>query len=73
MNTNLYITIDIGCIECGEATNILYVGDDLEASIAAAAQGAEAQQRDWHGQHSFEVFAWDGETAKPVAMQPTQP
>jgi len=54
-----WLAFDVGCIECGESSAVIGVyGTETEAS-AAAQVAAEKQQRDWHGQHSMEVFEID--------------
>lgn len=49
------IVVDIGCIECGESTDIVGVFDDDEADRLATALNA-SKATFQSGQHSFEAF-----------------
>ena len=51
-----WLAFDIGCIECGEGSGVIGVYTTKEAAEAAAKKAAEEQSKDWHGQHSMEVF-----------------
>lgn len=56
MTVKRYLAFDIGCIECGEESNVIGTFDTRRQAIAAANKAAKAQRADWHGQHLFEVF-----------------
>ena len=47
-----YIVVDIGCIECGEPTNILGVYKTKEEAEANHIEGGYFSS----GQHSIEIF-----------------
>ena len=50
-----YVAIDIGCIECGEETNVLGIFTDKERAGKTCADHRERQEKEWHGQHGFFV------------------
>lgn len=55
----LYIAMDIGCIECGESSNLVGVfKTETEANVALK-QARKKQEADWMGEHSFEVFTYE--------------
>jgi len=51
-----WLAFDIGCIECGESSNVIGIYASREGAQAAADAAEKAQLEDWHGQHSMEVF-----------------
>lgn len=53
---NLYVAVDIGCIECGEESAVLGVFTDREAAEAVRSSQEKIQAEHWMGQHSFEIF-----------------
>lgn len=55
-----YILIDIGCIECGENSAFLGVFSDKDRAEVARTEAENLQQQNWTGQHSFEIYEWDG-------------
>lgn len=52
----LYVAVDIGCIECGEMSNVLGVFDSKDRAEQVAEEHSFRQSEHWQGQHSFEVF-----------------
>lgn len=56
----MYLVFDIGCIECGESSNVVGVYDTrVEADIVAEDWVSEDDywgRPEWGGQHSVEVF-----------------
>lgn len=56
----LWVAVDIGCIECGEDSLVLGVFTDRTTAKSAAIAAENIQRNDWHGQHSFEVFRVPG-------------
>lgn len=70
-NKKLYVVVDVGCIECSEPSNVLYVGEDLEKAKEIRLKYEIKQENDWHGQHSFEIYVVREEkenSAKEVAL-----
>ena len=54
-----WVAMDEGCYECGEPSALLGIfADQAEAQAVLDAAHAE-QQKDWHGQHSFELYEID--------------
>ena len=51
-----WLAFDIGCIECGEASAVIGIYATPQEAQAACDDAAEEQARNWHGQHSMEVF-----------------
>lgn len=51
-----YVVVDIGCIECGEPTNILGIFTDKDKALGILTHFSSLQAAHWHGQHSFELF-----------------
>ena len=51
-----YIVVDIGCIECGEASAILGIFDNKERAEEVKEKYAIIQGNNWTGQHHFKVF-----------------
>ena len=52
----LWLAFDIGCIECGEDSAVIGVFSTKEFAEAACKVAEEEQAKNWHGQHSMEVF-----------------
>jgi hypothetical protein len=57
--TTYYVAVDIGCIECGESSNVLGIFDDESSAQKACDEASDIQAKNWHGQHNFEVFRVD--------------
>lgn len=55
-----YVAIDIGCLECGEESAFLGVFSSEDRAQRVCDKAEESQGNNWHGQHSFEVFKWNG-------------
>jgi hypothetical protein len=51
-----YVAVDIGCIECGESSNVIGIFTDKEKAEQALDTHEKYQAKHWHGQHSFEIF-----------------
>lgn len=51
-----WLAFDIGCLECGEDSDVIGVFDTEEEALAAAKEARERQEANWSGQHSFRVF-----------------
>ena len=58
-NKIFYVLVDIGCIECGEDTNVLGIFTDMERAIKVMDDHDKRQKENWTGQHSFEIFERD--------------
>lgn len=56
----LYVAVDIGCIECGEATSILGVFTDENKALDVLKEHAERQKKNWWGEHHFNIYEVDG-------------
>lgn len=54
--TKRWLAFDVGCIECGEASGVIGVYLTKAAAEVAADRVREAQDEDWHGQHSMDVY-----------------
>lgn len=54
--TNLYVAVDIGCIECGEETQVLGIFTSLTRAEEVCNEHAARHCAKWRGQHAFEVF-----------------
>lgn len=52
----MYLAFDIGCIECGESSAVIGLYKTKKGARNACDRAEEAQSKDWHGQHSMEVF-----------------
>lgn len=57
---NLFVAVDIGCIECGESSAVLGVFTDEEKAREVLKEHIARQDKNWCGQHSFECFKVDG-------------
>lgn len=51
-----YVAVDTGCIECGESTSVLGIFTDKTVAEEVIKEHEERHQKNWHGQHYFEVF-----------------
>jgi hypothetical protein len=56
MKRELYVAVDIGCIECGEESSVLGVFVNKKDAEKVIADAAKRQRENWTGQHSFEIF-----------------
>jgi hypothetical protein len=60
-NPGRYLVFDIGCIECGEPSEVVGTFDSPEAAEAARVAAVDAQVKKWQGQHDFETYdLWTG-------------
>ena len=55
-NKTVFVAVDIGCIECGEDSNVLGIFATKEQAGKACDKARDEELKKWHGQHSFEVF-----------------
>lgn len=51
-----YVVVDIGCIECGEASSVLGIFDKETEAKKILKQFSKIQSDNWTGQHYFEIF-----------------
>jgi len=51
----VHIGVDIGCIECGEASDIVAINTDREKVQRALKQAKARQAAAWHGEHHFRI------------------
>jgi hypothetical protein len=51
----VYVAVDVGCIECGEDSEVLGAFVSREQAEQVADGARIAQRENWHGQHSFFV------------------
>ena len=51
-----YVVLDIGCIECGEASSILGIFDNKKKAEEVKNKYSKIQSNNWTGQHYFEVI-----------------
>jgi len=58
----LYVALDIGCIECGEGSEVLGIFKTEEAAQAVADAARKKQAENWAGEHHFEVHVIEGVT-----------
>ena len=56
MGLTYYVAVDIGCIECGEASALLGVFAFKIDAERACTVHRTWQKANWHGQHEFVVF-----------------
>ena len=54
--------MDIGCIECGEESNLVGIFDTAEEASSALTEEAAIQRENWTGQHYFELYEYDPST-----------
>ena len=52
----VFVAVDIGCIECGEDSNVLGIFGTKEMAVEACDKARDEQLKNWRGQHIFEVF-----------------
>ena len=52
-----YVAVDIGCLECGEESDVLGIFTSEEGARQAQALHKAWQAKHWSGQHEFKVFA----------------
>lgn len=50
-----YIALDIGCIECGEASHVLGIFNDSVAAALTCMKAGKLQAENWEGEHEFYV------------------
>ena len=55
-NMAYYVAMDIGCIECGEESEVLGIFTDETLAQNECDAADEIQKNNWHGQHYFAVF-----------------
>ena len=60
MKQELFVAVDIGCIECCEDSAVLGVFKSKDHALAVCKEHELRQIENWHGQHSFEVFMVTG-------------
>lgn len=51
-----YMVFDVGCIECGEGSEIVGLYKTLTTAKTARTKAEAKQKEDWHGQHEFLIF-----------------
>ena len=51
-----YVAVDIGCLECGEGSNVLGIFTTEKKADEVCENHAVRQGLKWHGQHSFKTF-----------------
>lgn len=56
MTPGRWLAFDVGCIECGEESSIIGTFATQQEAEQAACIAQEAQNKNWKGQHSMEVF-----------------
>ena len=49
----MFAVVDIGCIECGEGSNVLGVFSSREQAEVVMGEYKQKQAVNWHGQHDF--------------------
>lgn len=65
-----WLAFDIGCIECGEGSDVIGLYETEEAATAACDDARKTQGEDWNGQHHMEVFDLDAvNTSDPSSEQ----
>ena len=52
----MFVAVDIGCIECGEDSNVLGIFTTKEQAETACGAASDKQVKNWHGEHRFHVF-----------------
>lgn len=55
----IYVAVDIGCIECGEGSNVLGLFTDKVKAQAVLDAAEKEQAANWHGEHHFGLFEQD--------------
>jgi hypothetical protein len=51
-----YVAVDIGCLECGEQSNVIGIFTSEEKSKKACEDASIKQKSNWHGEHDFDVW-----------------
>ena len=60
-----YVVVDIGCIECGESSNVVGIFDTIEQAEESVKKyitnepnefGYDWGRKDWNGKHYVEIF-----------------
>lgn len=54
----VYVAMDIGCLECGESSDLLGIFTRKEEAEQVLEIAKKKQEDDWHGEHSFELFEY---------------
>lgn len=52
----LYVVVDVGCIECGEVTNVLGVFTDENKACDVLDEHEKRQEENWRGEHRFNIY-----------------
>ena len=52
----VFVVVDVGCIECGEDSDVVGVFTVWEDAERAADVARDHQRENWRGQHDFLVF-----------------
>lgn len=52
-----FVVVDIGCIECGQATSVLGIFNSISEADKVKKDHEKRQKENWNGQHYFEIFA----------------
>lgn len=50
-----YVALDIGCIECGEDSNVLGIFKNKKHAEEVIKDHENRQKENWHGQHYFDI------------------
>lgn len=51
-----YVAVDIGCIECGEPSNVIGIFTNKEQAKAICEEYKRRYDEHHSGQHEFEIF-----------------
>jgi hypothetical protein len=51
-----YVAVDVGCIECGEYSNVLGIFTTESKAQEVVDDHCNRQKDNWCGEHSFKVF-----------------
>lgn len=51
-----YVVVDIGCLECGEASAVLGIFDDKNKAKKVMEKYDKIQSKNLTGQHHFKIF-----------------
>jgi len=70
---DVFVAVDIGCIECGEDSAVLGVFTSRSRARRVADKARAAQQENWHGQHDFRVFKAKFDPARAVPAYAEDP
>lgn len=52
----VFVVVDVGCIECGESSDVIGVFTVWEDAERAADAAHDHQRNNWTGEHHFHVF-----------------